>query len=848
MKRCRSVVEIGSSQGTITEATTKATPTTPKTTRIANYREEDLFHRPNSRSSSIGSSPYKDSQLSLYTDGVFQQHYNSIMFSTKLVDSCVEALKDITTDDDNSSYLLQSNENIFLSNRLASVAEKNAAQDGHTISDDQVIFFENWLIEMEKRVADYPTLSQIYGMEAKEMRYQFGLHSKTFNDIVAQPCIVKNSKRDDHRDLEERYHLLYLRAYEVLLLLEGLPFSQTCNNNLTDYENVHNENDDDNYDDVDDELLADDDAFDANDDQVYNHDSKENGIELSLVQHGQTFEFDHFDDSSCNDKCVDRTEAPYDSDLVSLFDNMDEIYETIKHGEHEYGMQTSPDAVLKDRMECNIEQSHEYRYNRMDNTNNITANSYFGHAISMYEQQNTTTIHNTYNKVYNWLNTRTINENTYHSESCNNFVYIYKAKSESNLDAARHNRWGKYFSSSTSSTASFICPTTIGPITSMLHVENAAHMNDIVDESQMDWDYLELDLVATMSNVHSPEMDVWNEYSMYTLEWALCYFGEDYEHHIETASLSSNEPYQIIYSDEEIDNHNISQGSVYSLNTISDREATASTATLHTIDTATTDDKKVSKRRRRRINKRIKKIRNTQTSVPAISTKTSIVINNSSDSEPSAPNSRPSSPSSSTGSSSATDSSKNIRYNSDDQSFELFTDDADAPIKHKVNELKPEDFHEIIKMCRNNIDCVITVLGAEPNRVLTVNYCQKMKFKRQAVAAAAATASAKNNLATNTSSINIHNEMCCCYNQNNESMIQQSFKNCNCMRYTCLCKWITQTIAMIINFLLDCWNIFRNMRLYSYLGKVLQGFFASTKEVAKRIKSQRELTALTYTY
>lgn len=867
--------------------------------------------RPSSRLSSFSwiDSPSKASQLCLSSNGEFKQHYDSIMYSTNLVDSCVEALNDITMD--GSFQLRDQQENLFGDERRMSV---QAASNQRTVlNNDQVMAFERWLTVMESRLAGYPTLSDIYAMEAEEMHSQYEVHSRIFNEIVAQTCIVGNSISNDHRALAERYHLLYLRAYEVLLLLEGVPFDNERENYSID-DDGDDENDDngtedgitrldDTHDDIDRFIDGDSvDEYEHNTDafvcfkRSHTRDAQTEDCEpcspvKARIPHVQPTSYDSGDDdmSSSNGSNgssgsstatgasahnePNKNAAPYDNNLVSLFDNMDELYETLKFDERDCGMQTSPEVLR-----CAVSSMHStsspiaYPYQRFEtseNVNNTTIHSYFEQDISVYEESKTVTTTTVttdvvHNKVYHWLNSRTIDASVVEvSDVRSNFVYIYKAKSESNMDAAAPIRQSISDSSSNRrlSTSSLLDKSIVK---SEMGCDSQAHDANSIGDA-MHWDAYQPDLL--LGQQQPPyQMDDWDACSMTDAEWHLCFFGENYEYYVDASDAASSVSDTVSeHASFDLD-HEVSMKHLFeSTKTVSDLDAMASTATLHTMDS-----ERILKRRRRRHNRRMKKMRHQQqtttsmaSSMSSAYSEPSIAVTTSTSNYSSigetmmtSTASMQSLPSLTTSSSDAStrsdtpsiESTKSILYNSDDQSFEVFAADQTdgTPIRRKVNELKPEDFHDIIQMCRNNIDCVITVLGAEPNRVLTVNYCEKMRRQR----------------ATAKRAETVNDELCYCSEQHKlmemataDALLARNCTTdddgdcCRCsVQYTCLCSWIAQTIAMIINFLLDCWNVFRNMRLYTYLGKVLRGFFAATKEVTKRINTQSKYSkALTCT-
>ena len=154
----------------------------------------------------------------------FQESYNSIMDNTNLLDSCAAALNDISTED--GVYPINRSEKIrceFHRSLSSTTNSSFSGSENSMVTSKSIEQFTRWLCDMENCVAAQPKLSKIVTMKPKQMATQLEVHSKIFKEIVAKPCIVKGAKRIEHKSLEERYHLLYLKVYEVLLLLEGMP-------------------------------------------------------------------------------------------------------------------------------------------------------------------------------------------------------------------------------------------------------------------------------------------------------------------------------------------------------------------------------------------------------------------------------------------------------------------------------------------------------------------------------------------------------------------------------------------------------------------------------------------------
>lgn len=153
----------------------------------------------------------------------FQESYNSIMDNTNLLDSCAAALHDINTEDGLYTKRSEKVRHEFNRSLSSTTASSSFSESDSPVTSKHVEQFTHWLCEMENRVAAQPKLSKIVAMKPKQMATQLDIHSKLFKEIVARPCIIKGGKRSECKMLEERYHLLYLKVYEVLILLEGPP-------------------------------------------------------------------------------------------------------------------------------------------------------------------------------------------------------------------------------------------------------------------------------------------------------------------------------------------------------------------------------------------------------------------------------------------------------------------------------------------------------------------------------------------------------------------------------------------------------------------------------------------------
>lgn len=157
----------------------------------------------------------------------FHESYNSIMDNTNLLDSCAAALNDIDIASENGMFTEKLRHEF---NRSLSSSTSTSTISGSDISKVTmkcIDHYVRWLCDMERRVAAQPKLSKIVAMRSRQKALQLDIHSKMFQEIVTRPCIVKspnqNHDDDDDKSIEERYHVLYLKVYEVLLLLDGLP-------------------------------------------------------------------------------------------------------------------------------------------------------------------------------------------------------------------------------------------------------------------------------------------------------------------------------------------------------------------------------------------------------------------------------------------------------------------------------------------------------------------------------------------------------------------------------------------------------------------------------------------------
>lgn len=155
----------------------------------------------------------------------FQESYNSIMDNTNLLDSCAAALNDISNESGQFTMMRTEKLRHEFNRSLSSstITSSFSGSDNTEVTTKCIEQYMEWLSEMERRVATQPKLSKIIAMSPKQKAIQLDIHTNIFNEIAARPCNAKNPNQNDYKSIEERYHLLYLKVYEVLLLLDGLP-------------------------------------------------------------------------------------------------------------------------------------------------------------------------------------------------------------------------------------------------------------------------------------------------------------------------------------------------------------------------------------------------------------------------------------------------------------------------------------------------------------------------------------------------------------------------------------------------------------------------------------------------
>lgn len=792
----------------------------------------------------------------------FQQNYHSIMDNTNLLDSCAAALSDITYDDDDSSgsggssSMVAAHRRTTLFDRsvMSSAASSvsfcgiNASK---SISPDDVEQFARWLCEMESRVADQPTLSQIFAMSSNEMAIQLKVHSKLFNDIVAQPCIVNGSKRKEHKLLEERYHLLYLKAYEVQLLLEGLPggdgiddrtnANKILNKSFYDFDEFNHVSEDNDHDAVTVNTMTtmttmDNDADNNSKKQTQSEQISDNKCRTTTNNVGM-FYFKYEQTNACDpqqpqlqlcptvlhdslgdtdqNKSVNNALMPIETEISfsTLYDNEIQSYLNDSNGSNEFGS----DPIDKSKSSTHQQQHFAEETMRFSRNTRLWNDLEFSPATrhkSVIEQIGSDI--ESHSKVRNWLYNKTDSLKFMSSLSLDrvpgddDYRMLYRSRSELNL-SSRRKSLGSLRASSNGLAS--------------MDLKGSASTSSVTSCS-LDWDFYQNGYGTQQPTNDDTFFDVndFDDSEMHTIANNLCDFGNDYSLYLTSSTISLN-------TDVEIKTVNQQSESICDEKTTGDSVTTA--------ELVVNEEEKRLKRIRRHRKKRAKKRQQQRRSlddsnsvVSAESTSTKKESTTLSDASTASSTfdtfiqasnvketSTPSAP------------AKTIKYDSSASKFEVFSDEMDEPKQLKVSELCPEDFHDVINACQSNIDCVITVLGAKPNQILTVAYCRRMKYER------------------NKCEGDSPPECQCTIERQNakKGKKSSSTKNeCHCHddQSTCICSWVEQTIAMILNFLMDCWNIFRNMKLYTYLCRVLKSLFGSTRYVADHLKMKSELTKL----
>lgn len=425
-----------------------------------------------------------------------------------------------------------------------------------------------------------------------------------------------------------------------------------------------------------------------------------------------------------------------------------------------------------------------------------------------------------HHKVYKWLNTNTSTDIWKSKSSVNldcstaseaDYQMIYRAKSEIDLSAYRPT--DQKIMQSSLHTSLNCLPSVISP---MKQYESKLN-ESITEENSLIWDNFQMG-----NDSLKVDSDVGNDSETKELSNELCYFGDDYSVHLNEMNIIESALDSNIEMQQKIPNINAAKDEVILSTSLPSTESLQEESTGN-------------KRSRRSRKKRSRNISNASTVANSLTSLDQ--TSKSSVSTATTASADPEKHCESMQTNQSTDEftpETTISYNRDEKQFELHTKESDAPKKMKINEMRPEDFFDIVKICQSNIDCVITVLGADPNRILTVAYCQQMKFERYQKSDAETTCKCKqeHNDVTDlmvNSPRTMDTECKCCSVSKADSTVM------------CVCAWVSHTIAMILNFLMDCWNVFRNMKLYTYLCRVAKALFGSTRYVADHLTSKHGL-------
>lgn len=763
----------------------------------------------------------------------FQESYNSIMDNTNLLDSCAAALNDINSEEGNSAGQPEKVRHEFNRSLSSTTTSSSFSGSDSPVTSKQVEQFTRWLCDIENRVAAQPKLSKIVAMKPKQMAAQLDVHSKIFKEIEAKPCIVKGAKRSEYKSIEDRYHLLYLKVYEVLILLEGLPvntlsstkriFSESfngldCGSSANDKEHSFDRVDGDNE-------LFDDLICDKSHSEVTTPVYTETSILSTSIG---TYYFNY-------DDTIEQADNKHNEQLSStIFENSDKefTFETDLHSL----LNTTESLYLESQDQTLLAEHRPMPQQQLgkeivikSQTNNISTKIDFcqlaAQSDTIEDQENCSSL--AHHKVYDWLHSKTDSSSKSMSSAsldstivCEpDYQLLYRAKSEMDLSSFRSME-SSHLTSSLQTSLNCL-PSVISPIkcyeppptlNESIHGESSL----VWDNFQMGHDYLKADEIGLIGS----------DFETKELSNKLCYFGDDYSLHLNESNTTESE----LDSDIGTERH----GKMELVLKVIETSPTLSSS-------CSSQNEPSELRRSRRIRK--KRLRNSL-NTPACGS-TASELNSTLSSDQSSETGLSEATTASAGSKLLTENmqttpphdeftpEKTISYNCSDKQFELHTKESAEPKRMKINEMRPEDFYDIVKMCQSNIDCVITVLGADPNRTLTVAYCQQMKYERYQK--------------SNT-------ETCKCKHETTDAVDlvngpRTKDIECNCSHHMmkaestgmCVCAWVSHTIAMILNFLIDCWNVFRNMKLYTYLCRVTKALFGSTRYVADHLKSKREI-------
>lgn len=893
-----------------------------------------------SHSSSVASSS-SSTASSLHTVEYwpeFHQNYNSIMDNTNLVDSCAAALNDINGDDDDDEFssLSSSNRNsigfldfdISTPLRLSSGSELSSGLGAKIVTPREIEIFTRWLCDIEKRMARQPTISQIFAMNSNEMAQQLKVHSKIFNDIVAQPCIVKSSIRPDYKSIEERYHLLYLKAYEVLLLLEGLPpvvdDSKRANSNKILNRAFYDFNS------LTEEEIASDSENAVRSNSRFSQSTAANAknfgtfcfkyeeqqksksprkIRKNVSNESNQFDYqqrDSLSSSEANSLLIDKEltfSTFYDNELQSFLNGSDSSLNSYFSNERTVITHTHPNEHQHQHQQTLVDKECYSKINSYD------IDYYFNDlirppALSPLEDHTElfeVSTENLQSKIQHWMaiNDRRVLHKTQSVPDIRVNGFITKGKCSSLHSSILHRPYMK------------------NSFNSLTDVDST--FDDFATDC-LEWDNFQIEY-EPQGQLSSD--DQLNDVKIRQLAKKLCEFGNDYSLYLNTSSVyveddeeCCNEHIAVDESDLLRNNNDSPIANKYICN---DHKETVKTETNFQIQKPLSLRKKLPNYRHR-LRQNAKYIRHKYTNSSSL-TSTPILISNSSalslasDSSVSSGSIKTSSKSSSsfttfsfeslsndklqdanTAESSAPETpilsenksavfseeisepppvqknptqfipqqsspdskssplnanqSNIIICNTTETKSEIQSKETSQLIKRHISELKPEDFYDLIKIIQTNVDCVITVLGAESNRELTIHYCQKMKNERANVSN---TVIDKDDVGSACRKRNSTKTL------DNEPGVDHSdvlkikkidavignLPNSNCHgggeETACMCSRIAESVTMIFDFVFDIFNIVRNMKLYIYLCKVVKELFGAPRAVAQQLKIKREL-------
>lgn len=798
----------------------------------------------------------------------FEENYNSIMDNTNLLDSCAAALSDITYGDDDRSFVnsfekhchvfrqsIGSDHDSAKTSSSGSLSTQDTSDSITKLMSQRVLKeFVRWLDYMEQRIELLPTLGKIVAMSTSEMIEQYNAHKRIFKDIVAQPCIIKgDSHNTDYKAIEERYHLLYLKVYEVLLLLEDIPdpdvsVENTLSTSIVDLNATHN-------------VLTDSSSNSDKSESLAASASMYTRTNIMSRSIG-TFYFKHDDTASEQTSTDKRTfsvgniyeeidkECEWKSDVNTLvFDAADKKWTGYDACTASISRQSSLQRQLcqDDSMTqtSHQQQQQEHRQQQSEQLeqqpvqhksirrrytiDSCTSIKHQQHPLSLsfpmqlnaFDRRHS--IDTIDHKVREWLNSKTIYSTNSKSKSSwpslmgamdtdvDDLHALYRSKSDLNLpiyrctSEMRTNYTAVAAAPATSAfTSSFRASTNSLPLTVVANDTPSSSTYDITSTESLEWDSFAPDLTALPNGI------VNNDNEISAMSEKLCYFGEDYSQQLDAKSIATSSTTEV---------NNILADST-------SKQATASQASVDHSEMVAANVKKrtgrqrqqkVLRAKRRAFHSILKMSQNTYDTGQQTPKRTTAEA--STETEPIEKCCQQSETLETL-----------ITYNNTDKQFELRGSDPSQAKKMRVSEMRPEHFHELVTVCTTNIDCVITVLAAEPNQTFDAKYCRRMRRQRKMQMA-------NNNLKCQRG--NGPREVNSCTKECMElKQQQQQQQRVLEKKAKCVCTEINHIICIVLNFLVDCWNIFRNMKLYIYLSRFIKTLFDSARYVANHLRSK----------